>query len=429
MAMATSTCSSWAAAATRCCANDGEGHFEDVTRAAGLDFQRPDGGAGEARQPLIADLDNDGRQDLLITYANDRHRVYRNLGDGRFEDVSERAGLGGAGLVGGPATVFDFDGDGLLDVYLGYFGDYLHGAIPTFERDNRNALPNRLFRNLGGLRFRDVTGGSGTGDAGWTQAVSHADLDGDGRQDLIVANDYGRNALLRNLGEGRFRNVAPELGVDTAFHSMNVGVADLNADAHPDIYVSNIATLVKDDKYAFPDVDTPLHFDLRAMAGMLVKESDVLWLSSVVDGRLDAYLPSIDVERGETSTGWAWDAEFFDFRPRRRRGSLSRQRHQRLQHLLDGVSPLRRGWGKLGVPARPQARVERLLRERGGKAPERLAAQRRRSREQLPQHRLPGRGRRRRPRHRHQRLPRAGSPAAQRRAQARTPLPGAAPGG
>jgi hypothetical protein len=293
--------------------NDGSGRFTDVTEPAGLVAVRPDGTPGEPRNPLLADFDNDGRSDVLISYANDDHRLYRNLGNARFEDVSAAAGLGGAGLVGGPTTVFDFDGDGLLDVYVGNFGDYLHDVMPTLERDNQNGLPNRLFRNLGNFRFSDVSEGSGADDTGWAQAVSHTDFDRDGRQDLIVANDYGRNAFLRNLGGGRFENVTAALGMTKAFHSMNVGIADLNDDDHPDVYISNLATLVKDDKYSFPDGNTPLHFDLRAMAGMLVKESNVLYLSELHDKRLAAYTPSLDVERGETSTGWAWDAEFLDF--------------------------------------------------------------------------------------------------------------------
>jgi hypothetical protein len=293
--------------------NDGSGRFSDATRAAGIALVRPDGSHGEPRQPLVVDFDNDGHQDILVTYVDDDHRLYRGLGSGRFEDVSAASGLGGKGLVGGPATAFDFDGDGLLDLYVGYFGDYLHGAIPTFDRNNRKALPNRLFRNQGGLRFADVTKGSGADDSGWTQAVSHVDFDRDGRQDLVVANDYGRNAFLRNEGGGRFEDRAAALGITKAFHSMNVGVADLNDDDHPDIYISNIAILVKDDKYMFPDVNTPMHFDLRGMANMRVKESDVLYMSRVEQDRLVAYEPSTDVERGPTSTGWAWDAEFFDF--------------------------------------------------------------------------------------------------------------------
>jgi hypothetical protein len=293
--------------------NDGHGRFTDITERAGISPLRPDGTHGEARNPIIADFDNDGRQDILITYANDDHRLYRNLGALRFQDVSSQAGLGGKGLIGGPATVFDFDGDGLLDIYVAFMGDYLSGAIPNRGRDNRNALPNQLFRNCGGMRFEDVSQGSGARDTGWTQAVSHTDIDRDGRQDIIVANDFGRNAFLRNLGGGRFENVAPALGVTKVFHSMNVGISDLNADGYPDIYISNLATLMKDNRYRFPDVNLPMEFDPRAVPGMSVSESDMLYMSQAQNDRLIAYAPSTDVERGETSTGWAWDAEFFDF--------------------------------------------------------------------------------------------------------------------
>lgn len=304
---------------------DGKGGLRDVTEAAGLTFRRAGGAAGEARQPLIADLDNDGRQDLLITYANDDHRLYRNLGGGAdgivsFEDATARAGLGGAGRIGGPAVVFDADGDGLLDVYVGYFGDYLAGALPNLSRDNKNGLPNQLLRNRGGLRFEDVTAASGTADTGWAQALSHTDFDRDGRQDLIVANDYGRNAFLRNVsgdagsdGALRFEDVSADLGMTKAFHSMNVGISDLNADGFPEVYVSNIATMVKDNKYVLPDLGKPLNFDYGAMSTMLVQESNVLYMSRASGGALAGYEPSADVERGVSSTGWAWDGEFFDF--------------------------------------------------------------------------------------------------------------------
>ncbi len=293
--------------------NDGRGGFSDATREAGIDWRRADGSHGEARNPIVADFDNDGRQDILITYANDRHRVYRNLGGARFEDATSDSGLGGEGLVGGPATVFDFDSDGLLDIYIGYFGNYLRGEVPTVDRNNQNALPNKLFRNVGGLRFQDVTEGSGAADVGWTQALSHVDFDRDGRQDIIVANDYGRNAFLRNLGDGKFENLAPALGITKAYHSMNVGITDLNDDDFPDIYISNLAMLVKDNKYVFPDVNTRIDFDLHAMTGLLTKESNMFYVSDLEQGRLVRYVPSTDVERGSSSTGWTWDAEFFDF--------------------------------------------------------------------------------------------------------------------
>ena len=107
--------------------------------------------------------------------------------------------------------------------------------------------------------------------------------------------------------------MAPELGINAAYHSMNVGVADLNGDGFPEVYISNIATMVKDNKYVLPDLNTPLNFDPQAMAGMLVKESNMLYMSMAEEGALVAYQPSSVIERGETTTGWAWDAEFFDF--------------------------------------------------------------------------------------------------------------------
>ncbi|MCI0346283.1 MAG: CRTAC1 family protein, partial [Chloroflexi bacterium] len=295
-------------------ANDGRGRFTDVTAGAGIAWVRPDGRPGEPRQPIVADLDNDGRQDILITYANDDHRLYRNLGGLRFADVTAEAGLGGAGSVGGPATAFDFDADGLLDVFIGYFGDYIQGVLPTLARRNNNGLPDRLFRNLGGLRFADVTAASGLADSGWTQAAGHTDFDRDGRQDLIVGNDFGANAYYRNLGGGRFEEVSARLGTDKPSFTMNIGLTDLNRDGFPDIYISNIVTMNKDEKYVLPDETTPMKLDPAKLATMRIVEANDLFTSVAADGRLQGYRLSDAVGRsGAAATGWAWDADFFDF--------------------------------------------------------------------------------------------------------------------
>ncbi len=293
--------------------NDGHGRFLDRTEAAGITFRREDGHPGEPRQPIIADLDNDGLQDILITYARDDHRLYRNRGRGSFEDVTETAGLGGRDKVGGPATVLDFDRDGLLDIYIGYFGDYLNGVRPYLARNNVNAHKNRLFRNLGNMRFQDVTDGSGAGDTGWAQALSDTDFDGDGWQDLVVANDFGHNAYLRNKGDGTFENVTASLETDIPAHSMNVGSTDLNRDEHPDFYISNIVTLAKDEKYVLPTADTPMAFAAENLATMRIVEMNHLFVSVARDGGLARYVLSDAVKRGATSTGWSWDADFFDF--------------------------------------------------------------------------------------------------------------------
>ncbi len=292
--------------------NEGGGRFRDATRDSGLDWRRKDGQAGEMRQVIVADLDNDGRQDVLVTFVDDDHRVWRNLGKGRFVDMTERAGLGGKGAVAGPAAVFDFDRDGLPDIYVGQFGDYLKGVLPTLARRNTNGLPNRLFRNRGGFRFADATVGSGTADTGWAQAVTHTDLDGDGRQDLVVGNDFGVNAYLRNRGDGTFEDIAARIGTDKPSYAMGLAIADLNGDDRPDIYVSNIVVMDKDQKYVLPGEQTVMKFDPKTLAAMRVIEANDLFLSSVAkDGRV-AYRPSTLVDRGYASTGWSWDAHFFD---------------------------------------------------------------------------------------------------------------------
>jgi enediyne biosynthesis protein E4 len=288
--------------------NDGKGKFADVTQSANLEWKRADGTYGEARQPIVADFDNDGLQDILITYVDDAHRLYRNTGNAKFEDVTSRTNLGGKGLIGGPATAFDFDKDGLLDVFIGYFGNYLTGELPTLSRRNTNAQPDKLFRNKGNFAFADVSAGSGVENTGWAQSVGHLDFDGDGWEDLIVGNDFGANGWYHNLGNGKFEDVSAKLGTDKPSYTMNVGITDLNRDGKPDVYISNIVTMDKDEKYVLPDTQTKMKFNPAKMANMRVVEANDLWMSNG-----PAYEQSKAVGRGMQSTGWAWDADFFDY--------------------------------------------------------------------------------------------------------------------
>ena len=267
--------------------NRGDGSFEDLGEG---ELTVP----GEARMSLAADLDNDGDPDLFVTYARDTNRLFRNRGGGRFDDVTAASGLERTGDISGPAIAFDYDNDGRLDLYVGNFGDYLAGASPWVVDDPRNALPNRLYRNLGELRFEDVTGRAGAGDTGWTQAVSHLDYDHDGFQDIYVANDFGSNELLQNQGDGTFLARGEETGTRDRFHGMNVAFADLNGDDHADILVSNIWGWS-------PTTRAP-------------GETNSLFLSEPGAEGGVRYRRDLDSIPGmlRRDTGWAWAALFFD---------------------------------------------------------------------------------------------------------------------
>ena len=101
------------------------------------------------------------------------------------------------------------------------------------------------------------------------------------------------------------------------------GIVDLNWDEYPDYYISNIVTLAKDEKYVLPTADTPMAFAAENLATMRIVEMNHLFVSVTREGGLARYVLSDAVKRGATSTGWAWDADFFDFD---NDGDLRRQR-------------------------------------------------------------------------------------------------------
>ena len=267
--------------------NRRDGTFERLERS-GLNVP------GEARMSVAADFDNDGDPDLFVTYARDTNRLFRNAGGGRFADVTAGSGLERTGDISGPSIAFDYDNDGRLDLYVGNFGDYLSGASPWVVPDPRNALPNRLYRKLGDLRFEDVTERAGAGDTGWTQAVSHLDYNLDGYQDIYVANDFGSNELLENQGDGTFLPRGEETGTRDRFHGMNVAFADLNQDQHADILVSNIWGWSPTTR-APGEFNSLFLSEPREDGGIRFRRNTEL-------------IPDL-VRR---DTGWAWAALFFD---------------------------------------------------------------------------------------------------------------------
>ena len=189
--------------------NRGDGTFEDATAKAGLHA------CGWGITAMWADFDSDGYPDLVIAGAG-ATALWKNNGDGTFALVP-RSGLESPRLTIGLAAA-DFDGDGIPDVYLGNYldTDPVREGKTGFSVKTPDEYPgvdNAMWKGLGDFHFRDVTDSSGTKDPGSkTIGAAALDYDGDGRTDLYVANDQWRNSLFHNEGEGRFRDVSDETG-------------------------------------------------------------------------------------------------------------------------------------------------------------------------------------------------------------------------
>ncbi len=226
--------------------NLGEGEFEDVTEAAGLGDHRYGQGC------TSADFDNDGDPDIFVNNFG-RNVFYRNNGDGTFEDITERTGLGGE-QWSSAVTFADFDRDGLLDLYLTNYVDSLRvchaedGRTATCDPHNFGAEQDRLYWNRGDGRFTDITKQSGiVAPDGKGLGALVADYDNDGWQDIYVANDGEPNFLFHNLaknGMPRFEQQGRDSGTAVSSQGqaeagMGLACADFNYDGLFDIYVTN----------------------------------------------------------------------------------------------------------------------------------------------------------------------------------------------
>jgi hypothetical protein len=197
--------------------NRGDGTFEDVTDKAGVR------GEGFSIAAAAADFDNDGFTDLFVAGVN-RNILYRNRGDGTFEDVTAKAGVANQGRWAVSAGWFDYDNDGRLDLlvvnyvkwdpakepFCGEPGSYRTYCHPK----SYEGLPNTLYRNNGDGTFTDVSERSGIArHIGKGMGLAFADYDGDGRMDVFVANDTVPNFLFHNQGDGTFQEVGFHAGV------------------------------------------------------------------------------------------------------------------------------------------------------------------------------------------------------------------------
>ncbi len=206
---------------------DGSGGFSEATSAVGL------AGLIGIHGVAPGDFDNDGDVNLYLT-SQQGNLLLRN-DDGVFVNVTDSAGVGDTGW-GTTAAWGDYDGDGLLDLYVGNWADYLGTSEPQ---------ANVLYHNEGGGSFRDATAEVGVGGARFTTTVAMSDPDGDGDMDLFEGNDFGvlspRTRFFRNDGSDppAMTDDTPA-GLDVGIYAMNISTSDYDRDGDLDYYLTNI---------------------------------------------------------------------------------------------------------------------------------------------------------------------------------------------
>jgi tetratricopeptide (TPR) repeat protein/peroxiredoxin len=219
--------------------NRGDSTFEDITEASGVGILENTACA------LFVDVDNDGRQDLIVV-CTDGPLLFLNQGGGKFRQKPDafQFATSPQGTFAGAAAA-DYDKDGWLDIYFCLYV-YYQGAdqyrypLPYFDAEN--GPPNFMMRNQRDGTFRDVTASTGLdrNNTRYSFCCGWSDYNRDGWPDLYVVNDFGRKNLYRNNGDGTFTDVAPQTGVEDIGAGMSVSWLDYDNDGIQDIYVADM---------------------------------------------------------------------------------------------------------------------------------------------------------------------------------------------
>jgi hypothetical protein len=282
--------------------NRGNGTFENVTVKAGL------AASGWGQGACVGDYDNDGRDDLFVTYYG-RNRLYHNAGQGRFEDVTRAAGVGQTRTRWGTGCAFlDYDRDGRLDLFAANYIDLDLATAPTPSSGlcRYKGVPvacgppgldggkNALFHNRGNGTFEDLSDKSGITRASGTfgLGVSTLDFDDDGWVDLYIANDSNPSALYRNNHDGTFTDIAVTSGCAYSQDGkpqagMGVAVGDYDRNGTMDIFKTNFAG---DTSTLYQNSGGGLCDDRTFAAGIGMNTRWLGWGTAFVDFDHDGWL-------------------------------------------------------------------------------------------------------------------------------------------
>ena len=286
--------------------NRGDGTFEDITEASGV------GVLEDTACALFADIDNDGRQDLIVV-CQSGPLLFMNKGDGKFEQKLDafRFANPPKGTFAG-AAVADYDRDGWLDVYfclyLYYRGTEPYKSPSPFY-DAQNGPPNFLMRNQRDGTFRDVTAETGLnqGNKRYSFCCGWSDYNQDGWPDLCVVNDFGRKNLYRNNGDGTFTDVAPELDVEDVGAGMSVCWLDYDGDGDEDLYIANMWTAAGKRISTQPAFQKDAPEDVRALYRKHAMGNSLF--RNAKSGKFQNQSEFAGVQMGR----WSWSSDAWDF--------------------------------------------------------------------------------------------------------------------
>jgi Flp pilus assembly protein TadD/peroxiredoxin len=286
--------------------NCGDGTFKDVTESSGL------GVLDFTACALFADFENRGLQDVLVVSATGP-LLFINQGNGKFalkKDAFRFARAPQGSFT--HAAIADYDRDGRLDVYFclySYYQGLDQYRYPAPYFDARNGPPNFLFRNLGNWTFEDRTEAAGLGveNDRYSFACSWGDINGDGWPDLYVVNDFGRNALYRNRGDGTFAAISSEARVNEAGAGMSACWVDFDNDGKQDIYAAGMwvpsgMRIFEDPSFHSGEPDSIRALYRRHMTG-----------NSLYRNLRDGKFQNVGTDAGVEMGRWSWSTDPWDF--------------------------------------------------------------------------------------------------------------------